>query len=162
MKTLNTAVKVLAITLTIMLISAIFLPDKSTLKTTSKSKLTPAQLYSYLSDIEFWKSWSPMFKVDSTIKLTQHESSAVSWKGEQVGQGTLSIEKSKQDELVRIKITFAEPVEMENNDKWLLTLSGDSTEIYWESIGSLSYPMGRIYGVFLEKHQQENIEGAMK
>ncbi len=160
MKYANSFVKFLALTLVLMLISAIFMPDHYTLTSSVKTPISRQEVYSHLSDFQFWKNWSPLFRADSTAVIEESDKGFF-WKGERIGKGSMTVKRQKKDESLEILVEFVEPREVTTADTWTLKTTEDSTEVTWQSTGELSYPMGRIFGLFLENQLQEQFDNAL-
>ncbi|KFE66379.1 SRPBCC family protein [Hyalangium minutum] len=108
-------------------------PDTFTVQRTAKIQASPEFAFALVNDFHHWNEWSPWDAMDANMKRTFEGAAGIGakygWVGnDQVGEGRMTIEESKPNELVRIKLEFLKPME---------TASTTTFEFKPEEAGSL-------------------------
>ncbi len=111
-------------------------------------------VFNVVADLETWKNWNPWLLVDSTMqnKIEMKQSivgSTWEWKSKHLGTGKLQIREIKKPNKIYAQMTFFMPKKSTIDEYWTFEpISGDSTKITWRHDGDLSYPVGRLMGLF--------------
>src|SRR5919109_1451052 len=98
----------------------------------------PAQApYAQVNDFQNWREWSPWEKIDPALKRSYDGPKAgagasYAWQGNKdVGEGRMSIPKTRRGELVRIKLEFYKPFAATNTAEFRFKPSADGTAVTW-------------------------------
>ena len=103
---------------------------------------TPAEVYAQVNDLQAWDSWSPWKKLDPNPKTTISSPSAgkgatFTWTGNaEIGEGTLTILQSKEDELVEVEQAFIRPFEGKALMTFTFVPEGNGTKVTWRMNGT--------------------------
>ncbi|MFP2909681.1 ATP-binding protein [Pyxidicoccus sp. 3LFB2] len=101
--------------------------------------------FAVVNDLHRWEEWSPWAKLDPQQKTTysgaESGTGAVSaWAGsDQVGEGRMTIEESKANELVRIKLEFIKPFAATNVTTFAFKPTEGGTEVTWAMTGTRDF-----------------------
>ena len=112
-------------------------------------------IFPQVSDFNKMNEWSPWVKNDPGQKeIISGTPSSVGhkqeWDGKINGKGMQEITSIEQNKEIISKLTFLEPNRMESIAKIYLTPTQTGTKITWINEGNLDYPLGRIFGPFLD------------
>ncbi len=117
----------------------------------------PAEvIYELVVNLPNWPKWDPFTEQEPTAKYayTGVEGTVGSswmWEGkEKIGTGRLTIEEVVANQSVRSKLEFIAPQAMLAQDLWNLTPTDNGTKVTWAVTGELDYPVGRVFGIFME------------
>lgn len=105
----------------------------------------PAKAFAQVNDFRNWKNWSPWAKLDPAMKETYSEPSAgvgahYSWIGNnEVGEGKMTIEESRPDELVKLKLEFIRPMAATHGAQFTFLPEGDQTTVTWSMDGENTF-----------------------
>ncbi len=111
-------------------------------------------VFNVVADLQTWEHWNPWLLVDSTMqnKINIKKSivgSTWEWKSEHLGTGRLQIRDIARPNKIYAEMTFFMPKKSTIDEYWTFEpVSKDSTEITWRHDGDLSYPVGRLMGLF--------------
>ena len=67
------------------------------------------------------------------------EGTIMTWDGDEVGVGKMTLVESKPDEAVKIKVTFTEPFEGGTNSDFSFKPNGDQTDVAWAMHGTHNF-----------------------
>jgi len=155
MKALKIIVLVLLIIIGLILAVAAALPSEyKVVRTTTINK--PAEcVYGVLADYGQRKAWDPWIAKEpgATITLEGSEGtigSKYTWDGEEIGSGSMTIEKVVENEHIQAHLHFLTPWESEATIKWDLTPSESTTKVDWIMEGKNAYPLGRFMGLMMD------------
>jgi hypothetical protein len=126
----------------IFLIVPAFLPKSVHVERSLQIKRTPEEVFTVVSDLHQYRTWDPFSDQDPTIKATvtgSGKDAVYEWKGEEAGQGRLTIESVDGPRSVKTKIRMLEPMEDEFVAGWLLEPNADGTRITWTFDQDLPY-----------------------
>ncbi|QSQ13180.1 SRPBCC family protein [Myxococcus landrumensis] len=110
----------------------------------SRTATLPAPIdvvFAQVNDFHQWPAWSPWGKLDPNMKSTytgaESGTGAVnSWTGnDQVGEGRMTIEESRPNEFVRIKLEFIKPFTVTNTSTFAFKAAQGGTEVTWTMSG---------------------------
>jgi len=111
-------------------------------------------IFSIINDLHQWSQWSPYDKRDPNMKKTHEGPSSgpgaiYTWNGNnQVGEGRLTIVKSKPGELVSMKLEFSRPFKCSNEVNFKLALSEGGTRVSWIMDGKNNF-MAKAMSLFM-------------
>jgi hypothetical protein len=130
-------------------------PDTYSVQRTATIQAAPEFAFAMVNDFHRWNEWSPWDKLDPKMERTFDGAAAgagakYEWKGnDQVGKGRMTIEQSKQNELVHIKLEFIEPWESTNATIFEFKPTGEGTTVTWRMEGTNNF-MGKAFSVFMD------------
>jgi hypothetical protein len=116
-------------------------PSTYTVQRTATFKASPDVAFALVNDFHHWGQWSPWDKLDPNQKIT-FEGAATgvgaiyNWSGnDDVGEGRMTIEESKANELVRIKLEFIKPWQSTNATSFTFSPVADGVSVTWKMEG---------------------------
>lgn len=130
-------------------------PSSFTVQRTATLKAPPDVAFALVNDFHHWGEWSPWDKLDANQKRTFEGAiagagSIYSWSGnDQVGEGRMSIEESKANELVRIKLEFLKPWTATNSTTFAFTPAAEGVSVTWKMEGHNDF-MGKAMSLFMD------------
>ncbi len=104
--------------------------------------------FAVVNDLHRWEEWSPWAKLDPQQKTTYSGAESgtgaiTEWVGnDQVGEGRMTIEESKANELVRIKLEFIKPFASTSTTTFAFKPTEGGTEVTWTMAGTNDF-MGK-------------------
>jgi hypothetical protein len=130
-------------------------PSTFTVQRTATLKASPDIAFALVNDFQHWGEWSPWDKMDPNQKRT-FEGAATGvgaiygWSGnDQVGEGRMTIEESKANELVRIKLEFIKPWTATNSTTFTFSPAAEGTSVTWKMEGQNDF-MGKAFSLFMD------------
>lgn len=120
-------------------------PDTFTVQRTATIQAAPEFAFALVNDFHHWNQWSPWDSLDASMKRTFDGPSSgtgakYGWVGnDQVGEGRMTIEESKPNELVRIKLEFLKPMETTNTTLFEFKPEGAGSSVTWRMDGNHSF-----------------------
>lgn len=115
----------------------------------------PSAPFTEVNDFHRWQAWSPWAKLDPKAKFgfdgPQSGVGAINtWAGNSdVGKGRATIIESRANELVRIKLDFAEPFEATSTAQFTFKPEGAGTAVTWTMEGKNNF-IGKAIGLFMD------------
>ncbi|MBY0554384.1 SRPBCC family protein [bacterium] len=106
-----------------------------------------AQVYTIISDLGQWNTWSPWIHSEPTAKTVlsgkaQQTGQNQSWDGEVIGSGKMTIEQLEANKTVKIKLEFFKPWKSLSAVTFnIQSESADKTKVTWVMDGSLPWFM---------------------
>ncbi len=146
----------LAVIVVIAAVGIYFLPNSYSL-TNSIEINRPADLvYNQVADFNKWSAWSPWAEQDPKAKITIEgapgsEGQKMSWEGEKVGAGTMTLVAAAENESLVCSDVFLKPMEATAKDYWRFESDSTGTKVTWVTSGGLKYPFGRLFGLAIDK-----------
>ncbi|NBC83876.1 MAG: hypothetical protein GVY19_10925 [Bacteroidetes bacterium] len=118
-------------------------------------------------DFHVYKQWNPWSKKEpgSSHEITGIPGNAGHkwvWEGDTIGKGSLEIKNYERPVLIENELTFIEPNPMEARDIWKLEDVQNGTKVTWINESELNYPVGRFFGLFLDKMLAPDFEQGLK
>ena len=109
MKVLRTIFSIIIILLVVIVVVGLFLPTSYTVERSIVIDATPAQIHTYVGDLNKWGTWEPWTEEDPTIVITKGEKTegvgaTQSWVGES-GDGALTFTKDSPGEGIEFLTT---------------------------------------------------------
>lgn len=154
MKVVKIVVSVLLILVAILLLVAAVLPSEYRVERSIVINKPPSEVYPHVADLRNWDAWSPWYEMDAGAKYNYSGNgvgSKMSWAGDEVGIGNLTIIDLQPNRAMRTSLQFEEPQMMASNGTWQFEETPDGgTKVTWGNEGDLSYPMDRLFGPFLD------------
>lgn len=106
----------------------------------------PADIvFAKVNDFHKWSEWSPWEKLDPNMKRTFTGANAgldamYEWTGnDEVGKGRMTIQESKPNELVRIRLEFFEPWPQTSTTLFTFAPAGEGTTVTWKMEGKHNF-----------------------
>ena len=130
-------------------------PDTYTVQRTATLKASPDVAFALVNDFRQWGEWSPWDKLDPNQKRTFEGAelgvgARYGWSGnDQVGEGRMSIEESKANELVRIKLEFLKPWASTNATSFQFSPTADGVSVTWKMEGNHDF-MGKAMSLVMD------------
>jgi hypothetical protein len=130
-------------------------PSSFTVQRTATLKASPDVAFALVNDFHHWSQWSPWDKLDPNQKRTFEGTatgvgSLYSWSGnDQVGEGRMTIEESKANELVRIKLEFLKPWQSTNSTAFTFSPAAEGVSVTWKMEGHNDF-MGKAMSLFMD------------
>lgn len=123
--------------------------------TRSTTIAAPADVvFAQVNDFHKWDAWSPWAKLDPAMKQTYEGTptgvgAVYSWVGNQdVGEGRMTITRSRPGEMVGIKLEFLKPFAQVNDTEFALKPDGNQTAVTWSMTGTNNF-MAKAFGLFM-------------
>jgi len=150
----NIGIAVLVI-IGIALVGVYFLPNSYTVSRSIEIDRTPDEVLSRITNYNTWSDWSPWYEQEPTAQQTFEGNAGqaghkMSWKGEKLGEGALTLESASVTNGVVARLEFIKPFKSKADDIWLLEKTSAGTKLTWVSKGELGYPVGRLFGLSVE------------
>jgi uncharacterized protein YndB with AHSA1/START domain len=153
MKILKYIVIGIAGLIVLLAILPVVLPSKTTVVRSITVNENPDSVFSYLSDFNNFKQWSPWQEKDPNMSASIVGSgvgSVYSWKGnDQVGSGSMTITATEPNKSVSIDLKFIAPWESQAVIKWSVESIKNGTQVSWEMSQDLSYGQ-RYFGLMMD------------
>jgi effector-binding domain-containing protein/uncharacterized protein YndB with AHSA1/START domain len=147
----------------LLLVIAIFLPSNFHVERSIEIDKSITTVFQTAVDMNQRAKWDPWIELepDAEIKVEMTPEiigSGYSWNGKVIGEGKITIKEFKPDELIKSKITFIAPQSMESDVIWTFKESNKNTNVTWAFEGSLSYPIEKWSGLFMDKFMGPQFE----
>ena len=129
-------------------------PDTFAVERSTTIQASPEFAFALVNDFHHWGEWSPWDKLDASMKRTYDGASAgvgaiYTWTGnDKVGEGKMTVEESKPNELVRIKLEFIKPFASTNSTTFTFTPAGKDTQVTWKMEGHNNF-MSKAFSMFM-------------
>jgi hypothetical protein len=129
-------------------------PAQFEIKRSTTIEAPASTIFALIEDFHQWQAWSPWAKMDPNAKNTfsgpaTGPGSTFRWDGNnQVGTGIMTIEESRGDEYLRLKLEFLKPFAAVNTAVFRLEPSGDGTRITWSMSGTNAF-IGKVMGLLI-------------
>ncbi|NMO15379.1 SRPBCC family protein [Pyxidicoccus fallax] len=130
-------------------------PADFTLQRTATLSVTPDVAFTLVNDFRHWGEWSPWGKLDPNQQTTYSGAESgvgavYTWSGnDDVGEGRMTIEESKVNELVRIKLEFIRPFAATNTTTFTFKPTQGGTEVTWAMSGTNNF-LSKAFDVFMD------------
>jgi len=138
------------------LLVAAFLPSSYAVERSIEINKAPEIVFEHVADFNNYLKWNPWSKMDPTAKNTisgtqKTVGASWVWEGnEQLGKGSMTIEKIEPYKTIHSKLTFMEPYQSVARDSWTFEATANGTKATWHNTGELAYPVMRYFGLMLE------------
>jgi hypothetical protein len=130
-------------------------PAAFVVQRTATLKASPDIAFAAVNDFHRWNEWSPWDKRDPQQKTTFEGAASgpganYAWAGnDEVGEGRMTIEESKANELVRIKLEFLKPFKTTNTTTFSFTPAAEGVSVTWKMEGENNF-MGKAFSLFMD------------
>jgi hypothetical protein len=130
-------------------------PSTYTVQRTATLKASPDIAFALVNDFHHWGEWSPWDKLDPNQKRTFEGAptgtgAIYGWSGnDQVGEGRMTIEESKANELVRIKLEFLRPWASTNSTTFTFSPAAEGVSVTWKMEGHNDF-MGKAFSLVMD------------
>ncbi len=117
-------------------------------------KAAPAVVFEYVNNLRRSTSWSPWTELDPNMQQTYEGPEAgigavYKWSGnKEVGEGMMTITKSRHPESVESHLQFFKPFKAENTTLFTLAPKGEATLITWIMNGKKNF-ISKAMGMFM-------------
>jgi len=167
MKFLKWLVSIIILIIVLFLIIPLFLPSNFHIERDIVVDKPVEVVFQTAIDMKQRSKWDPWIEMepeaDVTVNMTPEIiGSGYSWKGEVIGEGNVTIQKFVPNELIKSEITFISPQSMKSDIIWTFEEIDGGTKIIWAFEGSLSYPMERWAGLFLDNSIGPSFEQGLR
>ncbi|MDW7693740.1 SRPBCC family protein [Flammeovirgaceae bacterium SG7u.111] len=143
---------VAALAIAILVIAAV-LPSEYHVERSIEINKPASEIFPHVVDLHNWDAWSPYRAADLEAKYEYSGNgvgSKMSWEGEVVGVGSLTIKEITPHKEMKTHLKFVDPQMTESDGTWTFEESANGTRVTWANDGKLGYPMGRVFGLFLD------------
>jgi uncharacterized protein YndB with AHSA1/START domain len=102
-------------------------------------------VFAQVNDFRNWQAWSPWEKLDPNLQRTYSgaesgKGAVYHWSGNaEVGEGQMTIEESRPNELIHIRLEFLKPFAATNAAEFTFAPQGDGTEVTWTMTGEKNF-----------------------
>jgi uncharacterized protein YndB with AHSA1/START domain len=155
MKILKGVVIGLGALIALMLIIAIFLPSHMRIERSTVIARPVETVYPLVADLKYWEQWNPWLETDpgATSSVTSPSTGVGakwSWKGENVGTGSMTIDALRENERVDMTLAFVEPWEDQAKSGLTFASAAEGTTVTWWFEQDLSWPLSRWFGLLMD------------
>ena len=157
MKILKSLLIALAVIIAIAGVGIYFLPNSYSLTNTIEIDRPASVVYGQVADFSKWSAWSPWKEMEPTAKITVEgtagtEGHKMSWEGEKVGEGSMTLVATAENESLVCSDVFVKPMVSTAKDYWRFESdSSGKTKVTWVTAGGLKFPFGRLFGLAVDK-----------
>ena len=156
MKFFKWLVIIIFVIIALFLIIPVFLPSTYHIDRSITVEKSVDLVFKTAVDMNQRAKWDPWIEMEPEAEIIVKMNpdiigSGYSWKGEIIGEGKITIQEFKPNELIKSKIKFISPQSMESDIIWTFDDTESGTNITWALEGSLSYPMEKWFGLFMDK-----------
>jgi hypothetical protein len=109
-----------------------------------------------VTDISRYRTWSAWAEkeptavyVDAPSTDPRHIGARISWKGEAIGEGSLTTVARDANSVTNL-VEFKTPTPMQSTDVIAFEADGDGTRVTWSNEGTLPFPM-RFFGLVIDR-----------
>ncbi|RYZ35405.1 MAG: polyketide cyclase [Myxococcaceae bacterium] len=130
-------------------------PDTFTLSRTATVPGTPDIAFGLVNDFHQWNQWSPWDNLDPNLKRVfggaeSGTGATYAWTGNsEAGEGRMTIEESRANESIRIKLEFLKPFVATNTTTFTFKPAQDGTAVTWTMTGENGF-MSKAFSVFFD------------
>ncbi len=142
---------------------AFFLPSSYHVERTTEINQSVDKVYEQVIDFRKYQLWNPWSETDPQAKneITGEagtQGSQWRWDGKIVGKGSLTLVEYSTNDFIRNRLVFEYPNQMESSDLWLFEEKDGKTIVRWVNSGELNFPIGRLFGLFLDNMLGDDFE----
>lgn len=157
MTTLQIILVIIGSLITLFFLVAFLLPSSKSLSRSITIDSSPGKVYNLITDFKNYKKWNPWSAREPDAKGEMEGEPGKpghkwSWDGKVIGAGYLQIKEVEKDKRVLSDLVFLKPREMTGDDIWHFeAIEKGRTKVTWGNRAHLGYPVGRYFGLMLEK-----------
>ena len=159
----------LAAIFVLLLVGAYFLPSTFQLSRSETIQANHGIIYNYVSNLKKWNDWTAWnTQKDPTMKVTfgdvfEGKGAVQSWKGDNMGNGTLTITESFPLEGIKYRMMMSDKFEMNGHIRFTPDMEKNSTQVEWITSGSMgNNPIFRYFSPFLDKWIGNDLEEGLQ
>ncbi len=151
-------VKILLIVAALVGLFAIFVatrPSEFQVTRSTAMAVSPSVVFPLVNHLREWESWSPWENLDSEMQRTFEgppagEGAVYAWVGNsQVGEGRMTIEESRPNELIRMRLEFFKPMAGVSQVEFTFLPVNEQTEVTWNMRGENNF-VGKAMCLFMD------------
>lgn len=130
-------------------------PSAFTVQRTLTMKSKPEYVFPFVNSLYRWADWSPWNHLDPAMRRTYEGpvlgvGSLYTWSGnDQVGEGRMTIEESRKDELVRVKLEFIRPFPSTATSTVSIKPVSEGVSVTWAMEGRHGF-LGKAAALFMD------------
>lgn len=143
-------------------VAPLLLPTKFQVEKSTFINAKPAEVFAYLNNPSQWENWSAWSSNHDPSLSSFYQgpvsgvNSAISWKGEQAGEGKAIITETDPDK--QLTLNFYPTIEQEFQSHFILEPVENGTRLTWKTNGMLPGYLDRISGIWLKKKLARDFE----
>jgi len=144
-----------AIVVVILVIVIATRPSTFRIERSIKISAPPSSAFALVNDFHRWSVWSPWEKMDPNLERSYEgassgQGSVYSWNGnKKVGQGRMTIEQSRENSKIVIKLEFLRPFKQTNTATFTFTPEADGTTVRWAMDGRNNF-LGKTFHMLID------------
>lgn len=150
----------------LVLIVAAFAPSRVEMKASATINAPDSVVFGMVNNLHAWEQWSPFAEGDSTMENQFHGPDAgvgaqMFWTSKKQGDGMMIITRSEPYRRIVFALDFMKNGQA--SSEWIFEKQGEGVKVTWSTtVEGLSYPMGRIMGLFMNGMMQDSYERGFK
>ena len=146
---------------------AFFLPPTYHVERSTEINQPVEIVFDQVVDLNNYMQWNPWTEKDPNVKNKITGEPTVrgmkwSWDGKKTGKGNLTLVEIKRNEFIRNRLVFEYPNQMEADDLWIFEEINGKTIVRWVNSGDLNFPIGRWFGLFMDKMMGKDFEKGLE
>lgn len=147
----------------VLLIVSFLLPSSYKVERSTEINAPASVVFNQVNTLKNWENWSPWRDIDPTMVTTYNETASgegakAMWTGDKSGTGEQTITASEPARHLQMKLVFKEPNKMESDEHWMFEEKDGKTKVSWVMEGKLDWPIGRFFGLFMDKMLGKDFE----
>lgn len=116
-----------------------------------------------VADFNQWLEWNPWKDIDPTLtnRITGSPGEAGQkwhWEGTEAGSGYMELLEVSPYNSLTARLVFTRPQQMESMIYWTFEKGPSGIRVTWANEGELDYPIGRFFGLFVDKMMGPDFE----
>lgn len=132
------------------------LPSTYVVERTTTINQSANTVYSELVNLEGWREWSPWIEKEPTAEqsfdgIPGVVGSSVAWDGEIIGSGKQTLTTLNEPTYLEMDLELYDPNPSRSIAYFKIDENSLGVEVTWGVKGSLSYPIERVVGLFMEQ-----------
>jgi hypothetical protein len=130
-------------------------PSTFTVQRSITMKSKPEYVFPFVNSFYRWADWSPWNDLDPAMKRTYDGpvlgvGAVYAWSGnDKVGEGRMTLEESRKDEFVRVKLEFIKPFTSTHTTTFTLKPAPEGVAVTWAMEGHHDF-MGKAASLFMD------------
>jgi uncharacterized protein YndB with AHSA1/START domain len=168
MTTLQIILVILGGLIMLFFLVAFFLPSSKSLSRSITISRPPEEIYKLITDFHNYKKWNPWSAREPEASgEMEGEPGKVGhkwrWDGKKIGAGYLRIKELDEGSYVLSDLVFTSPRKMTGDDIWKFEkIDNNKSKVTWGHRADLGYPVGRYFGLMLDKMLGPDFEQGLK
>jgi hypothetical protein len=156
MKLLKNFILALALISIIALVGIYFLPNHYSVSNSIEINKPVEVVYVQVADFNKWNAWSPWYEQEKEAAITVENTPAatghkMNWIGKKLGEGSMTIASATSNAGFETNDDFIKPFKATAKDRFTFEATATGTKVTWTTEGGLAYPMGRLFGLAVDK-----------